>query len=178
MVTQQLSTVFIQGIANASAIITGHTLGRGDQKKTQQQGVTFFYLGIAVGIFGVLIIWIISTPMISFYNITKDTRQITYQLMFAVGFIVIFQSTNSILTKGVLRGGGDTRFLMVADIIFLWVASIPLGAMAGLVWHLPAFWIYTLLKIDQIIKCVWCVNRLGSKKWIKKIVPYPVKENQ
>jgi len=178
MVTQQLSTVFIQGTANASAIITGHTLGRGDQARAQQQGVTFLYIGIAIGILGAVIIWLISTPMISFYNITEETRLLTYQLMFAVGFIIIFQSTNSILTKGVLRGGGDTQFLMIADIIFLWVASIPLGALAGLVWHLPAFWIYTLLKVDQIIKSVWCVYRLRSKKWIKKITPYPLKENQ
>lgn len=178
MVTQQLSTVFIQGVANASAIMTGHTLGRGDQAKAQQQGVTFLYIGIAIGILGAVIIWLISAPMISCYNITEETRQLTFQLMFAVGFIIIFQSTNSILTKGVLRGGGDTQFLMVADIIFLWVASIPLGALAGLVWHLPAFWIYTFLKIDQIIKSVWCIYRLGSKKWIKKIVPYPLKENE
>ena len=60
-------------------------------------------------------------------------------------------------------------FLMIADILFLWAASVPLGALAGLVWHLPAFWIYTLLKIDQIIKAVWCVFRLSSKKWIKRI---------
>ncbi|WP_242852615.1 MATE family efflux transporter [Acetobacterium bakii] len=178
MVTQQLSTVFIQGTANASAIITGHTLGRGDQKRAQQQGVTFLYLGVAIGVLGAVIIWLISSPMISFYNISEETRQLTYQLMLAVGFIVIFQSTNSILTKGVLRGGGDTQFLMVADIIFLWVASIPLGALAGLVWHLPAFWIYTLLKVDQIIKCGWCIYRLWSKKWIKKIVPYPLPENR
>ncbi|MBC3798554.1 MATE family efflux transporter [Acetobacterium tundrae] len=178
MVTQQLSTVFIQGISNASAIMTGHTLGRGDQEKAQQQGVTFLYLGLAVGVFGALLIWLISKPMISCYNITEETQQLTSQLMFAVGFIVIFQSTNSILTKGVLRGGGDTQFLMVADIIFLWVASIPLGALAGLVWHLPAFWIYTLLKIDQIIKSVWCIYRLRSKKWIKKIESYPLSENQ
>lgn len=97
MVTQQLSTVFIQGVSNASAIMTGHTLGHGDQK----QGITFLYLGIAVGVFGALLIWIISTLMINCYNISDETRQLTYQLMFAVGFIVIFQSTNSILTKGV-----------------------------------------------------------------------------
>jgi len=176
MVTQQLSTVFIQGIANASAIMTGHTLGRGDPEKAQQQGVTFLYIGIGIGVFGALFIWLISTPMISCYNITEETRQLTYQLMAAVGFIIIFQSTNSILTKGVLRGGGDTQFLMVADIIFLWVASIPLGALAGLVWHLPAFWIYTLLKVDQILKSVWCIYRLRSKKWIKKIVAFPMNE--
>ncbi|WP_456297508.1 MATE family efflux transporter [Acetobacterium woodii] len=178
LVLQQLSTVFIQGIANASAIITGHTLGRGDEEAAQQQGFTFLYMGIAVGIIGAVLIWLISKPMISFYNLTLETQLITYQLTFAIGFIVIFQSANSILTKGVLRGGGDTRFLMLADIIFLWVVSIPLGALAGLVWHLPAFWIYTLLKIDQVLKCVWCVYRLKSRKWIKKIVACPVNQNQ
>ena len=69
----------------------------------------------------------------------------------------------------VLRGGGDTKFLMVADILFLWVASIPLGYLAGLVFHWPSFWIYVMLKIDQIIKCFWCTFRLKSGKWMKKI---------
>ena len=29
--------------------------------------------------------------------------------------------------------------------------------------------IYTLLKIDEIIKCIWCYFRLRSGKWLKKI---------
>lgn len=89
--------------------------------------------------------------------------------MKGIALIVVFQSMNSILTKGVLRGGGDTKFLMVADILFLWIVSIPLGALAGLKWHLSSFWIYTLLKIDQVIKAIWCVFRLKSGKWIKMI---------
>ena len=73
------------------------------------------------------------------------------------------------MTKGVLRGGGDTKVLMLADNIFLWIASIPLGVLAGLVFHLPAFWIYFCLKIDHVLKAIWCVIRLRSGKWIKKI---------
>lgn len=169
MVTQQLSTVLIQGMSNASAIITGHTLGQGDVKKAQRQGVTFLGLGAVIGILAGVLIMAISGPIISCYNIAGETQAIAYELMMAVGIIVIFQSMNSILTKGVLRGGGDTKFLMLADILFLWVASIPLGALAGLVWHLPAFWIYIFIKIDQFIKAIWCVFRLASKKWIKKI---------
>lgn len=168
-VTQQLSTVFIQGISNASAIITGHTLGQGDGEKAQRQGVTFLGLGAMIGILAGGLIMLISGPVIGCYNINAETEAIAGQLMLAVGVIVIFQSMNSILTKGVLRGGGDTKFLMVADILFLWVASIPLGALAGLWWHLPAFWVYSFLKIDQFIKAVWCIFRLKSKKWIKKI---------
>ena len=100
---------------------------------------------------------------------TEETNRIAYSLMGAQAIIVFFQACNSMLTKGVLRGGGDTRFLMIADIIFLWVASIPLGALAGLVWHLPPFWTYCFIRIDHVIKSFWCVFRLRSGKWIKKV---------
>ena len=89
--------------------------------------------------------------------------------MFAISLILVFQSTNSIMTKGVLRGGGDTKTLMLADNVFLWVLSLPLGLLAGFVFRLNPFWIYICLKADQIAKAVWCVIRLRSGKWIKKI---------
>ena len=149
--------------------MTGHTLGEGEVEKAQDQAWTFLSLGTIVGIVAGGIILIISRPVISLYDVEEVTKAIARQQMFAISFIVVFQSMNSILTKGVLRGGGDTVFLMAADILFLWVASIPLGALAGLYFHLDAFWIYFFLKIDQIIKAVWCVFRLNSRKWIKKI---------
>lgn len=168
-VTQQLTTVLTQGISQAGCIITGHTLGEGKREQAQREGYTFLLFGIIIGAVACGIILLISGPMIGMYRITEETRRIAHQLMDAVAFILVFQSANSILTKGVLRGGGDTRFLMVADILFLWLASVPLGILAGLVLHLPAFWIYFFMKIDQIIKCVWCVFRLRSGKWIKAI---------
>ncbi len=169
MVTQQISTVFIQGLSFSSSIITGQTLGEGRVDDARRQGWTFFLLGLTVGALAGGIIWMIRGPVINAYNITPETKEITEQLMDAISIIVVFQASNSVLTKGVLRGGGDTRFLMVADILFLWVVSIPLGALAGLVWHLPAFWIYFFLKLDQFIKAFWCIFRLRSGKWIKKV---------
>lgn len=169
VVTQQLSTVLIQGICHAGCIMTGHTLGQGDKKKAQEQAWTFFGLGVVIGAVAGGIILIISKPVIGMYNITEETKMIAQQLMNSIALIVVFQAVNSILTKGVLRGGGDTKFLMVADILFLWIVSVPFGALAGLVWHLDAFWIYFLLKVDQVIKAVWCVFRLKSGKWIKTI---------
>jgi len=169
MVVQQLSSVLTQGISNARGIITGHTMGEGDYKKAQRQGYTFLIMGLLIGLLAALIILVLRTPIINYYNVSDEAKAIAYELMDAILLIVIFQSMSSILTKGVLRAGGDTKFLMVGDILFLWIASVPLGALAGLVLHLPAFWIYTFLKIDQIIKCVWCYFRLRSGKWLKKI---------
>ncbi len=168
-VTQQLSSVMTQGFSQAGAIVTGYTLGEGDRKKAYEQGWAFLGIGFIFGIVAAIIINIISFPMISAYNLSTDTQKIARELMLSISIIVVFQATNSIMTKGVLRGGGDTKMLMLADNLFLWVASLPLGIIAGLVLHLPAFWIYFALKFDQVLKAVWCVWRLKSGKWIKKI---------
>ena len=116
-----------------------------------------------------MVILLLRAPIINYYEVSAEAKAIAWDLMDAITMIIIFQSMNSILTKGVLRAGGDTKFLMAGDILFLWVASIPLGYLAGLVFHWSSFWIYTMLKIDQIIKCVWCYFRLRSGKWLKKI---------
>ncbi len=170
-VVQQLSSVLTQGISNASGIITGHTMGEGDYKKAQRQGYAFMTIGTVIGLVAALIILAVKNPVIAFYDVSPEAKEIANQMMYAIMLIMVFQSLSSILTKGVLRAGGDTRFLMIGDILFLWVASIPLGALAGLVLGMPVFWIYTFLKIDQIIKCIWCFFRLKSGKWLKNIKP-------
>lgn len=168
-VTQQLSSVMTSGFSQAGAIVTGYTLGEGDRKKALDQGYAFLGIGFVFGLIAAGIILLISGPMIAFYNLSDATRAIAGELMLSISIIVVFQATNSIMTKGVLRGGGDTKMLMLADNIFMWVAALPLGIIAGLWLHLPPFWIYFALKSDQVLKAVWCVLRLRSGKWIKKI---------
>ena len=168
-VAQQLSSVMIQGFSQAGAIVTGYTLGEGERDKAFEQGYAFLGIGFLFGVVAAGIITAISAPLISAYNLSPETQAIARELMWSISIIIVFQATNSIMTKGVLRGGGDTKMLMLADNIFMWVAALPLGILAGLVFHLPAFWIYFALKCDQILKAVWCVIRLKSGKWIKKI---------
>lgn len=168
-VTQQLSTVFTSGVGQAASILTGNTLGEGRVEQARSQGYTFAAMGAAIGAVCSCIIWLISEPVIGSYNIAPETREIAMQLMHSVAMMTFFLCLNSILTKGVLRGGGDTRFLMVADVFFLWVVSVPLGAAAGLIWHLPAFWVNFCLKCDNLIKAVLSLARLRSGKWIKRI---------
>lgn len=168
-VVQRLSTIFISGMAHAGCIITTQTLGTKDVEAAKRQGTTMLLIGTIVGILAAGFITMLKTPVINSYNITDDTKQIAHQLMNAISFIVVFRSANTILAKGVLRGGGDTKFLVYADTSLMWLIAIPLGAAAGLWLKLPSFWIYTCLYSDQILKAVWCTYRLRSGKWIKKI---------
>ena len=165
----RLSTVFTQGLGQASSVMTGNALGQGERDRAYRQGVTFVTLSFLIGIFASGVILALSPFIIGLYNIEETTREIATQLMYAVAIMIVFQSSQSMLTKGVLRGGGDTKFLMIADVAFLWIASVPLGALCGLVWHLSPFIIYISLKIDWAIKSFICLFRLKSKKWIRVV---------
>ena len=163
----RLSTVFNSGLASAGSIMTGNVLGQKNPELAYRQGITFTVLSGLIGLLAGGIILMLAPFIIGAYNITEETRSIAFLLIDAVSIMVVFQTMQSMLTKGVLRGGGDTRFLMIADIAFLWLCSIPLGYLSAFVWHLSPFWIYVLMKIDHIIKTVWCVIRLVRKKWIR-----------
>ncbi len=166
MVVDRLCTVIIQGVSNASGIITGNTIGQGDKEKAMAQGETFYFLSIVFGLVSAFLIYIFGPMTIGVYTLTEETILVTNQLMRAYVVIVFFQAIQSVMTKGVLRGGGDTKFLMIADILFMWVVSIPLGYVGGLVLGWPAWLTMLALRADYVIKSVWCVSRLLSGKWI------------
>jgi Na+-driven multidrug efflux pump len=122
----RLSTVFSGGLGSASATIAGNAIGRGETERAYREGVTSVTLSVIIGLFAGVIILMLSPWIISMYNITETTRAIAEQLMYAVAMMVVFQAMQGVLTKGVLRGGGDTHFLMVVDVLFLWILSIPI----------------------------------------------------
>ena len=166
---QRVSTIFISGLSFSGCFLTGQMMGEGRVKEAERQGFTYLFLGVCVGVIAAFIIQAISGSIIDAYKITDATKEIARELMDALCIIVVFRSANSILTKGVLRGGGDTRFLLLADMSTMWLLAVPLGALGGLVLHLPPFFTYQLLYSDQIIKAVWCVWRLRSGKWVKRM---------
>ena len=168
-VLDRLMTVVIQGISNASGIITGHSIGAGDHERAMQEAETFYLLSVIFGAITAVLVFFLGPVSIKLYTLTPETVVIAKELMHAYALIVFFQAIQSVMTKGVLRGGGDTKFLMKADILFMWLVSLPLGAVAGLVLHWPAWLTMLCLRLDFAIKSVWCVSRLHSGKWIHSV---------
>ena len=168
-VIDRLCTVVIQGVSNASGIITGNTIGSGNRDLAMKQGETFYLLSMIFGAIASVMVFILGPMTISMYSLAPETVTMTRQLMNAYVVIIFFEAIQCVMTKGVLRGGGDTRFLLKADILFMWLVSIPFGAVGGLLLHWPAWLTLLCLRIDYIIKSFWCVSRLLSGKWIHSV---------
>lgn len=162
----RVTTVVNQGISRASGVMVGNTLGIGDKEKAYRQAVSFVSLSFIAGIVAAIIVRFVAGPLIGLFTVSKETVDIAWQLADAVAVMMVFQTMQSTLTKGVLRAGGDTKFLMIADAAFLWLVSVPLGYLVGIHMGAAAFWVYIALRADYVIKTVWCCFRLKSRKWI------------
>ena len=161
---QRLCTVMTQGIGQAAAVITGNNVGSGKLDKAYRESTTMIILTVLFSLGTSLILMIIGPFVVNAYNLSAETHDIAMQLLDAISFIIVFQALQSVLTKGILRGGGDTRFCMMIDATFLWLISIPLGWLTGVVLKLPAFVVYVCMKLDWIIKVFVCLFRFKSKK--------------
>ncbi len=166
---QRLCTVMTQGVGQAAQVLTGNAVGSGKKEKAYREGFTMILVSTVLGLLTSGILLLVGPLTINAYNITAETREIAMELLYAISIIVVFQVLQSVLTKGILRGGGDTRFCMTIDATFLWLVSIPLGWLAGVVLGIPAFFVYICLKLDWIIKVIVCLFRFRSKKWIRVV---------
>lgn len=170
----QVTSVINMGMAGASAIIIGNTIGEGDIPRAKRQGNTYTLLSFLLGLLIIVPLLLLEKPYIGMYNINETTQKIVHDMLMCNCFMLPIQTIAYVTSKGILRGGGDTRFLLLADSSCVWFISLPLGALAGLVWHLSPLWIYFFLRVEYPLKGLVCLVRFLSGKWVKVIT---TKEN-
>ncbi|MCF0121494.1 MAG: hypothetical protein HUJ65_07640, partial [Oscillospiraceae bacterium] len=165
----QLSCVLNSAMSGASAVIIGNTIGEGDIPRAKREGNSYVLLSFLIGLIIVGPMLLLEKPYISLYNIAEETRAMIHGMFILNAFMVPVQTIAFMTSKGILRGGGDTRFLLLADSTLVWIVSLPLGTLAGLVWHMSPVWIYFFLRIEFPLKGIVCLIRFLSGKWIKVI---------
>lgn len=169
LATMRFCTAFLMGLSNASSVMIGQAVGRGEHTAVQRQSRTFFLLSVVGGLAGGVLIELVSPFVLGLYDLSPEAMDATMQMMHAMSLLMVFQAAQSVMSKGVLRGGGDTRFLMAADLIFMWGLNIPLGYMAGLHWGWTPFWVFICLKLDTICKTFLCLWRMVCSNWIRDV---------
>ena len=126
-------------------------------------------LSIIMGIMAAGVILVIRPIVVDFYNVSQTTKDIAIQIMSSMSIIVVFQSFGVTLMMGVLRGGGDAKFVLVNDIIFLWLVAIPFGFLTAFVLNWPIAAVFFVVKSDEIIKSIIASIRVLSGKWVRNV---------
>lgn len=168
-VAHQFVTVFIFGMSNATAVIIGNTIGEGKKEKAKEYAYSIGIFSVVMGCISGFMILLIKPFVVNFYNVSYSTKLIAMEIMTVTSGIIVFQSLASNFMMGVLRGGGDAKFVLINDLIFMWLVAIPGGFFVAFVLELPVALVFLVIKCDEILKSLTSVYRVISGKWINDV---------
>lgn len=165
----QLAGVFVFGIANAAAVVTGKYIGEGRAEDAPKIANTLRLMGICSGVLSCVIILLVKNLFLGIYDVTPETTAAASEMITALAFLQPIFALDIICIVGILRGGGDARAAFIIDCSTLWLIGIPLGYLSGLVWHWPPALVWLMMKMDSPIKVLISTIRIQSGKWIKNV---------
>ncbi|MBQ5324103.1 MAG: MATE family efflux transporter [Oscillospiraceae bacterium] len=165
----QCTSVMTQGMSSAASVLAGNTIGEGKYKQAREQSLTVFVISIVLGVIACGITVAVSKPFVSFYNVSDETRAIAFELLAVMAVLTIFQTVGGINMFGTLRGGGDSKFVLFFDVSSMWLFSVPLGWLSGLVLHWPVWAVCICLRSGDVFKSFGAIARILSGKWVKDV---------
>lgn len=168
-IVQQFSSVLIFGVANAAAIIIGNDIGAGKMERARERVTWFRIIGVLLGILASGIILGLSGPVVSFYNVPDETKQLAIEMLRVLAVIVLFVAQTGIGVVGLLRGGGDPRFALFVDLAGLWLVATPAGLLSAFVFKAPVLVVYACTKLDEPVKLLMLAWRMRNHRWMRDV---------
>ena len=114
------------GVSSAAAISVGQAVGAGDRARARRAGWLSMLPGVGFMALAALAFLLFPTPLIALYTRDPLVMSAGAKLLLLAAAFQIFDGTQTVLT-GALRGLGDTRFPMLANLLGYWPLGIPLG---------------------------------------------------
>jgi MATE family multidrug resistance protein len=114
------------GISSAGAVAVGHAIGRSDPHAAKRAG--WIAIGLAAAFMSAMILVIVAAPqtLLGVFTKNADVLAIAVPLLFVAAVFQIFDGIQ-VTATGVLRGAGDTRTPMYANLVAHWLLGVPAG---------------------------------------------------
>ncbi len=169
------STLFLMvkstgtGSASAATFFVGRAIGDGNEQRLQPLARTLQVLFVGIGILSGAGLYFLRIPILSFYKLEPETLEMANAFLLILSVACVGMSYQMPTNLGIIRGGGDTKYVMMMDWISVWGIVIPIS-------FLMAFWlkaspvaVVCCLNADQIFKCIPAFLKCNFGHWAKKL---------
>jgi MATE family multidrug resistance protein len=139
------------GISAAAAVSVGHAVGAGDPARARRDGWLALGLGTGFMLLAAVIFLVAPGPLIALYTRDPAVMAVGPGLLALAAAFQIFDGIQTVST-GALRGLGETRIPMLANLVGYWVLGLPLGLTLcfALRWGIYGLWIGLLASLVVI----------------------------
>ena len=166
---QALTIGALSGVAQASGIMVGKSLGAGEYQRARQESKKLMLCGF----FGSLVlsasILIFAGYYVKIFQVEDSVRLMTINILMVYAVISPVKVQNMILGGGILRSGGRTEYVMYVDLIGTWIFGVPLGALSAFVLHQPIHIVYLMLSLEECVRLLISLAIFRRNSWMRSL---------
>ena len=165
----QMLKVMAVGAASATAIIIGKTVGSGDVQKLREYVKTVQIIFLCISVITGITLFIIRSFILQFYDLSPETYATAKQFLLVLCITGMGTAYQMPVNIGIVRGGGDSKFVFINDLISIWGIVLPLSFLGAFVFKWEPVWVLLCLNSDQIFKCAAAAIKCNRFRWAKKL---------
>ena len=156
-------------MGNATAIIVGQILGRGELERAVDEDRKLIAFSIVLCTAVGLVMAVIAPLVPRIYNTSETVRALASQLIFVVALFMPFHAfTNSCYFT--LRAGGQAVVTFIFDSLYQCVLVVPLAFTLSRYTAVPILPMYVAVQSMEFIKCFIGYYFLKKRKWVRDLV--------
>ena len=165
----QVVSVFYNSTSSSASVIIGKTVGENDYDRVKIYAKRLQKIFISSGILSCIIMLLCKDGIISLFKVAAETADMANVFICILSVTIIGSCYEAPCLCGIVSGGGDTKFVFINDLIFMWGIVLPLSILSAFVFKWPIPVTFFLLKSDQLTKCFVAVVKVNRFKWIKQL---------
>lgn len=165
----QLVAVLYSSASSASSVIIGKTVGENDIPRVKKYSVKLQIIYVITGLVSSALLLLVKNAVIGIYNISDETHLLANTFINILAITVIGSAYEAPCLCGIVSGGGDTKFVLCNDIIFMWGMVIPMSLLSAFVFKWPVAVTFFILKFDQLAKCFVAIPKVNRYRWIHNL---------
>ncbi len=167
---EELMFVLFIGLGNACAVMVGNKIGEGKKETAFEYSRRFTILAVMFSMLGGVTVFLARDFVASAYDLSPAAAFNLRGIMLVYACSAWLRVFNFMLFIGALRAGGDTRYAMFTELFSIWIIGVPVALIGGFVLHLPVYYVYALVLLEEIAKAIIITRRYLSRKWIHDLV--------
>lgn len=165
----QMLKVASIGAASAASILIGTAIGSGEMDRIKSYARTLQLMFLGIGFCTSALLFALRIPVLSLYDLSPETYKLASDFVLVLcvtGFGTAYEMPT---ITGLIRGGGDAKFVFINDLISIWGIVIPFSFLAAFVFKWSPVAVIICLNADQVFKCIPGAIKVNRFHWMKKL---------
>ncbi len=156
----------LSGLSAAAGVMVGKRLGKKDYDMAYTESKKIMYAGLIGSVIVAALLAMMAGAYTGLYHVENNVKELGKILLIVFALYAPVKVENMILGGGIIRSGGNTRVIMIIDIIGTWGIGIPLCFLAAYVFEWGIVGVYAMLTTEEIFRLVVSLVIFKRRKWM------------